>query len=127
LSKITTVFVYLIGMQGTDYVKIGVAGDVQDRLRGLQGANPYPLVVLGTFEHPGRYQAFAHEHELHEAYSEWRVRGEWFKLPEKVLARDRLYGLHSLDERKFSSDPGLRTAVDGRRAADCLDEATIRF
>jgi Meiotically Up-regulated Gene 113 (MUG113) protein len=54
-------------------VKIGISGDVQQRLDGIQSHNPHVCRLLGTMA-GGRLM----EEALHRRFSHSRIRGEWF-------------------------------------------------
>lgn len=66
-------WVYVIGVPGSKVVKIGVARDVESRLRGIQNGNPAKLEVL--WRTPGSYEL---EKKLHRKFRPFRVQGEWF-------------------------------------------------
>jgi hypothetical protein len=70
----TNTRVYFIGSKRSRAVKIGVAEDVRTRLSGNQVGNHQRLVVLADMPGDERY-----EHALHEAFAEYRIRGEWFR------------------------------------------------
>ena len=38
-------YVYIINCQSTQYYKIGVALNVKERLKGMQGSNPHKLII----------------------------------------------------------------------------------
>ena len=78
--------IYVI--QSGDYTKIGIAGAVPGRMRELQVGNPIELQLL---HHWPSERAEADEYSIHQHLREWRVRGEWFKLPCDVL--DGLIGI----------------------------------
>ena len=63
-----------------EFVKIGFAFDVKERLAELQTSCPYELVQIGLLG-PTRART---EKWFHDAMREERVRGEWFKLNERV-------------------------------------------
>lgn len=68
-----------------EFVKIGVAVSVKDRIAGMQTGCPYPLKLLGAFRSHTPYEA---EERLHEMFNDCHYRGEWFKLTEsELLAR----------------------------------------
>jgi hypothetical protein len=67
-----------------DFYKIGVANDLGSRLASLQTGNPYPLVVIASFEYPN---AGFVERALHQAFAGARALGEWFKLGEADLEK----------------------------------------
>lgn len=70
-------WVYVIGVPGASVVKIGVARDVESRLRGIQNGNPAKLEVL--WRTPGSYDL---EGELHKKFRRFRKQGEWFDFKE---------------------------------------------
>lgn len=74
-------FIYVI--QDGDCVKIGHTNDVDKRLWLLQIGNPRKLTLLKAWK---TTTAQLEEECLHEKYDAWRVRGEWFKLPESELS-----------------------------------------
>ncbi|GGU62509.1 GIY-YIG nuclease family protein [Streptomyces lavendofoliae] len=67
--------IYVIGVEGSQVVKIGLGGNPQERLGQLQTGNPHELLLLWVHE-GGR----ALESHLHATFLEYRVRGEWFDL-----------------------------------------------
>jgi hypothetical protein len=62
-------------------VKIGIAGDVQKRLDGLQSANHERLAVIAVMEGDPALEA-----ALHARFQPGRIRGEWFKKDTPGLA-----------------------------------------
>lgn len=73
--------VYFI-QQGQDGpVKVGTAKDLGRRMAGLQGANPFPLRLIGVLP-GGRME----ERAIHEKLSAWRIHGEWFQAAPEVLS-----------------------------------------
>lgn len=66
-------FIYFIGMLDDSIIKIGLSNDPQKRLNALQTANPYELRLILTFRGDE-----SKESELHEKYTEYSIRGEWF-------------------------------------------------
>ena len=71
-------FVYLVaGPRDRNFglVKIGYAGNVEKRLKNLQGASPIPLEVYRTY-----LGGVDLEDWLHRAFRKERAHGEWFKL-----------------------------------------------
>ncbi len=75
-------WVYLVGCH--DFIKIGIAGAVADRLVGLQVGCPYDLTVVACWRSPNPIQE---EEALHEHLGRYRIRGEWFKLPKPLMDR----------------------------------------
>lgn len=67
--------IYVIGVEGSPLVKIGLAADPAARLAGLQTGNPQPLKLL--YSHEGGRELESH---LHATFFDQRIRGEWFDL-----------------------------------------------
>ena len=74
--------VYFIALH--EVIKIGVAGDVADRVSALQVGCPYELKLLGSIKGGPRAET-----ALHAALGIYRVRGEWFMAPKEVRAAIR--------------------------------------
>jgi DNA-binding NtrC family response regulator len=70
--------VYLLHLDNTSYVKIGIAFDVQARMKALQTASPMEIRLLA---HTVTSFAADLERSLHQHLNKYRVRGEWFSLP----------------------------------------------
>ena len=73
-------FVYLIRgpKNGSEQLyKIGQTSNIQDRMRNLQTGSPTKLEIV-KFIHTE--DAVTIERKLHDAFSETRIRGEWFAL-----------------------------------------------
>lgn len=86
-----------------DFVKIGVAKSVEDRLATLRTGNPFPIQLLATLRYPSRRNAYAVETMLHRSLGRHRVRGEWFHAePALRLMRERAW-LNEVD-RTLPSD-----------------------
>lgn len=62
-----------------EFVKIGRAASLKDRLRALQGANPTKLEVLLTLSISDDDLRVRMETELHHIFGPLRTQGEWFK------------------------------------------------
>jgi len=73
-------WVYLMQNERGGPIKIGVAKDVDRRNKTFDTANPYDVIVLGTYKVKNQRAAYNLEHELHERFAHLRVRdnGEWF-------------------------------------------------
>jgi hypothetical protein len=72
---------YVIGEEGSSFVKIGKAHDVDERLKLLQIGNPRRLIALHVEHKAGRY-----EHQVHQRLSDYHLRGEWFDLGQDPVA-----------------------------------------
>ena len=73
-------FLYLV--RCNEFVKIGIAQDVSDRLATLQTGNPYPLTLLDSFEFPNALQV---ESGLHKKFKKFLVQGEWLKFNDEQV------------------------------------------
>lgn len=74
-------FVYFITCETENFpIKIGTAGDVDTRLKSIQTGLPWPVRKLLLIK-GGR----GTERELHEQFSEYRLRGEWFVRSSAIL------------------------------------------
>ena len=66
-------FVYVIGHDGNNVVKIGKADDVSDRLASIQRMSPVKLRLLAHYGGGFRYET-----ALHRQFDHLRTHGEWF-------------------------------------------------
>lgn len=64
-----------------DVVKIGIASNLDARLKAIQTHQPETMYVVGTL--PGGVEL---EREIHKQFQHCRMRGEWFKVTEDLLA-----------------------------------------
>jgi hypothetical protein len=76
-SKAKSTILYVIAMEGTDFIKIGIASNVKKRLKALQTGNPIKLNIEMSLRVDNANEL---EYELHRAFANSRVLGEWFKL-----------------------------------------------
>ena len=75
------------------HVKIGVAGNIRNRLSSLQCGNPYPLRLLAAIRWDYQEDAEIAEKILHKHFDNknCRISGEWFRYIEvyKLLYTDK--------------------------------------
>lgn len=71
--------VYLMKDEHNSAFKIGISNKPTFRESTLQSEKP-SIILISSKEFPTRSLAKAFEKALHEAYSEFRLRGEWFSL-----------------------------------------------
>jgi hypothetical protein len=83
-------FIYMVACH--DHVKIGYATSMRDRLSTMQVGNPYPIRHLNTFKTDDMEGT---ERRLHDRFWAYRARGEWFKMPSRLIAR--LAALETID------------------------------
>jgi hypothetical protein len=73
-------YVYLIESYNTQFYKIGISkNDPHKRLKQLATANADELRLITTYESE-YYRKL--EKWLHRKFSQYRLEGEWFKLPD---------------------------------------------
>jgi hypothetical protein len=75
---IYTVYFIQAGKNGSP-VKIGVTSDLDERMRTLQTANPYPLTCKAAIPCFDKAVAYKLESYLHRSLHKHRMQGEWFK------------------------------------------------
>jgi hypothetical protein len=80
-------YVYLIHDKTSNAVKIGRSNSVHQRLKELQISNPNKLVVLCVIPCISERHSKEVEIDLHHEYSEYHLRGEWFRYDESVFKR----------------------------------------
>jgi len=68
-------------MVGTNYVKIGFASNIQRRVKQLQTVFPFDLELIGQWPDA----TVLGEKRLHQVCAAYRIRGEWFDLPDDIL------------------------------------------
>jgi len=73
---------YVYVVEGGGYYKIGLSNDVDRRLTQLAVQPPFELTVIHIIETD---DMFGLEAELHEVFTDKRVRGEWFELDEEDI------------------------------------------
>lgn len=99
--------VYFIRIDGTDYVKIGRAVDVQKRLANLSVAHPMALEVVHTIKTANSTSDAVLEKRLHAHLKTSRVRGEWFVLTNEQLTR-------AINDLENGKDYELNPIIDGK-------------
>lgn len=65
--------IYFVQAEQGGPIKIGVSVDPERRLRELQTASPYRLVIRRTVPNEGHAERW-----LHEVFGPYRMEGEWF-------------------------------------------------
>lgn len=73
--------VYFAHVPDIQVIKIGCSSDVDARLDAIQTCNAHEVVLLGTL--PGGAKE---ERRLHAAFVQFRMRGEWFRAGDELLA-----------------------------------------
>ena len=71
-------YVYFVRAGSTGPIKIGVARNVESRLKALQIGNHLELRLVAVMECRDRADAYSKEAQFHKIFKEKRIRGEWF-------------------------------------------------
>ena len=95
-------FVYFIS--DGSYIKIGVAENIQKRIKELQIGNPKKLFLVEYLEFNYKEQAYFAEKHLHQMFAKERMSGEWFNVADDYdflmfirLIKHNGYGESQLD------------------------------
>lgn len=81
MSKVRSM-VYVLSTSDFEYIKIGSTISPKMRFSNIQTACPFKLHLwIGV----KTLRIKEVEAELHSRFAEWRVRGEWFRLPPEQL------------------------------------------
>lgn len=95
--------VYVLNTKGFEFVKIGYAKNLKQRMSNIQNGCPYELNLFICAHAPNFKEV---EKYLHRYYSEFKARGEWFAL-----------GAGELDELQdffIELNSSIRHAIRGR-------------
>ena len=74
-------FIYLVECQG--FYKVGIADDVKFRISSFQVGCPFEIRLIKSWR---SLNARREEKQIHHLLRQYNVKGEWFKLPEKLVA-----------------------------------------
>lgn len=83
-----TNYVYILRSGKSNNFKIGVAKNIENRIKQLQTGSPYRLTTYHYFEAPTRALAFNCEHILHKFFDGHKTKlmcGEWYQIELKEL------------------------------------------
>lgn len=101
-------FVYVVQQNETGPVKVGCTINLHSRINLLTTASAYPIRVL-AIERGGRNT----ERKIHEAISEYRLQGEWFKCtPEVVNTIEEILKTELHEIPNFRKLPGVGPRLD---------------
>lgn len=82
-------YVYLIQLEGTDVYKIGFSKNPKQRIKSLQTANPYKLVLIDLYKTKRYTQIEKNLHRRFASYKvdedEYKLQGEFFQLNVKTV------------------------------------------
>ena len=69
-------------------IKIGISNEPEDRRRGLQTNNPYPIHIIKTFD--AGVEAQKHERYFRNKYIKYNTSGEWFEFTSQQFENEVL-------------------------------------
>lgn len=92
--------VYFVQGEQTGYIKIGMAANVQARMRALQQASPDRLRLLGIMRGGSRKEA-----SLHRRFEHARSHGEWFRPTDDLCAYIGEYATPPQGDARIESMP----------------------
>lgn len=75
---------YVYFISDGEYIKIGKANSIKNRIKSLQTGNARKLFVKFILPCEGEFVAKLLEGELHEYYASKRLEGEWFDIMNEV-------------------------------------------
>lgn len=110
--------IYLVGIEGLSYLKVGVSSDVQQRLGSFQTGLPVS-VILHAYERTP--YAAELERQLHKRLAQYHVRGEWFDLPlsEALQIFNEFVLMARIDELMNSAEAdAVKTRASEREALE---------
>lgn len=73
-------YIYVLECMG--FYKIGYAYDVKSRINSMQAGSPF---ILNHIFSEKVWNPRDAESRLHKILSDYKVRGEWFKLPKELV------------------------------------------
>jgi hypothetical protein len=76
-------YVYIVHGVGTSFIKVGKSANFLSRLEMLENGVPFALEILSV---ELVYDVDKAEQALLQRYARYHTRGEWFALPEELLA-----------------------------------------
>lgn len=101
--------VYFLLAESAGLLKIGSSDDVRVRVRGLAGASPVKLQLIGVVS-----GGTARELELHKQFHARRVHGEWFTVDDEFLAEIQdIVATHTHETAGELVAPGMEAADHG--------------
>ena len=91
-------YLYFIRMGRLGPIKIGVAGNVKQRLKTLQTGNPEELSIITSVKCDSDMKTLDLERRLHKIYQRHRIRGEWFRGDIKLSIADNVLKTFHIEE-----------------------------
>lgn len=86
VAKRGVCFVYFIENPDSQAIKIGVAKNVEKRLRSLQTASPAQLSLLRVIQTDSQKAARELEQSLYQRFQHLQLSGEWFQREPELLS-----------------------------------------
>ena len=72
-------YIYFIEQEKQNFVKIGFATNIKNRLGSLQTGSPYNLILRGYIKGDRNFEC-----ELHLKFKNYNIGGEWFTLSDEI-------------------------------------------
>jgi len=113
--------VYVVGFDGDECIKVGVAQDLEKRLANYRVHSWRPLRVLAVCYVKGKAQALAAERRLLERFKAFRMRGEWLRLEPGIT----IEGNRALCD--LCRADGVEPLTPEEQAAEVMREQTERM
>ncbi len=111
--KLKRTYTYVVGAADLSGAwKIGRADNPKNRLIGIQVGNPIELKLIAV-----RLDSPKLEKQLHNYFSEYHVRGEWFNLPE--LKRKELISIMHRQMEYVPSSNGRKVPSGAKTLGRC--------
>jgi len=104
--------VYIVECNGL--YKIGRTSHLDSRLNAIQTATPFPVQLVYAIPCPMKDREI--EHALHVIFADHRVRGEWFKLSMRDIAKIKSLSVQEIlsvaSRIEAAEKPGHQLAFD---------------
>ena len=104
-------YIYLLESLG--FYKIGVTENLNLRISTIKSSTPHNVVIVDFFP---SYLPYQDEHHLHQMWKEFRVKGEWFSIPQHEIKNRKTWfrtivSLQDAEQLKESQATDFATKV----------------
>jgi hypothetical protein len=87
--------IYVVKDNGTGYYKIGMSGNVRQRIKALNTSTPCGIETILIFGSP---DCALDENNIHKMFSDKRISGEWFELDDKDIDKIKQHRLSNTED-----------------------------
>lgn len=86
-------YLYLLGIAGTEFIKVGKTDNLKQRFSQYKLHNPQKLQLVRLFELDSKdcYAVDKAEQAVLDQFMAYQVRGEWFSIPEEFRSSFLVY------------------------------------